>query len=113
MTDCIFCKLANGEIPTDVVYENDLVTAFKDADPQAPLHVLVVPKRHIVDFNELTENDSDLLLAMTEAIQEVVKANGVQDGYRLVNNIGELGGQSVMHLHIHVLAGRQMQWPPG
>lgn len=113
MTDCIFCKLANGDIPTDIVYENDLVIAFNDAEPKAPVHVLVVPKAHIVDFNHLDQSHGDLLLAMMEAIQEVVRIKGIQEGYRLVNNLGEEGGQSVLHLHVHVLGGRTMQWPPG
>ena len=89
MSDCIFCKIANGEIPTTTVYENDLVRAFRDTDPQAPTHVLVVPKRHIQSVNQLTQED------------------------RLVANTGEQGGQSVPHLHVHVLGGRDMKWPPG
>lgn len=114
MSDCIFCKLANGEIPTDVVFENELAIAFRDMDPQAPTHVLVVPKRHVQSFSQLTQEDGALLLALTEAIQEVVKREGLEEGgYRVVTNTGELGGQSVLHLHFHVLGGRQLQWPPG
>ncbi len=114
MSDCIFCKLANGEIPTDVVFENELAMAFRDMDPQAPTHVLVVPKRHVQSFSQLTQEDGELLLALTEAIQEVVKGEGLEEGgYRVVTNTGELGGQSVLHLHFHVLGGRQLQWPPG
>lgn len=114
MSDCIFCKLANGEIPTDVVFENELAIAFRDMDPQAPTHVLVVPKRHVQSFSQLTQEDGELLLALTEAIQEVVKGEGLEEGgYRVVTNTGELGGQSVLHLHFHVLGGRQLQWPPG
>lgn len=114
MSDCIFCKLANGEIPTDVVFENELAIAFRDIDPQAPTHVLVVPKRHVQSFSQLTQEDGELLLALTEAIQEVVKGEGLEEGgYRVVTNTGELGGQSVLHLHFHVLGGRQLQWPPG
>jgi histidine triad (HIT) family protein len=115
MSDCIFCKLANGEIPTNVVYENDLVCAFRDTDPQAPTHVLVVPKKHVQDASHLTQEDGDLLKALLDAVQAVVKKEGLdQDGgYRLVVNTGEKGGQSVPHLHIHVLGGRDMKWPPG
>ncbi len=113
MSDCIFCKIANGEIPTNTVYENELVRAFRDADPQAPTHVLVVPKRHIQSVNQLTQEDGALMLAMLEAIHAVVKSEGIEAGYRLVANTGEQGGQSVPHLHVHVLGGRDMKWPPG
>ena len=114
MSDCIFCKIANGEIPTDTVYENELVRAFRDADPQAPTHVLVVPKRHVQSASQLTQEDGDLMLAMLDAIHAVVKIEGIEEaGYRLVANTGEQGGQSVPHLHVHVLGGRDMKWPPG
>ena len=109
-----FCKIANGEIPTDTVYENELVRAFRDADPQAPTHVLVVPKVHVQSVSQLTQEDSKLMLAMLDAVQAVVKSEGIEEaGYRLVANTGEQGGQSVPHLHIHVLGGRDMKWPPG
>ena len=98
MSDCIFCKIANGEIPTTTVYENDLVRAFRDTDPQAPTHVLVVPKRHIQSVNQLTQEDGELMLAMLDAIHNVVKSEGIEAGYRLVANTGEQGGQSVPHL---------------
>lgn len=113
MSDCIFCKIANGEIPTDTVYENELVRAFRDTDPQAPTHVLVVPKRHVQSVNQLTQEDGALMLAMLDAIHAVVKSEGIEAGYRLVANTGEQGGQSVLHLHVHVLGGRDMKWPPG
>lgn len=114
MSDCIFCKLANHEIEPDVVYENDLVTAFRDAAPQAPLHVLCVPKRHVGGFNDLTAEDGELFLALRDAIDNVVEAEGVkEEGYRLVINSGERGGQSVPHLHVHILGKRDMTWPPG
>ena len=113
MSDCIFCKIANGEIPTTTVYENDLVRAFRDTDPQAPTHVLVVPKRHIQSVNQLTQEDGELMLAMLDAIHNVVKSEGIEAGYRLVANTGEQGGQSVPHLHVHVLGGRDMKWPSG
>ena len=114
MSDCIFCKIANGEIPTDTVYENEFVRAFRDADPQAPTHVLVVPKVHVQSVSQLTQEDGELMLAMLDAVQAVVKSEGIGEaGYRLVANTGEQGGQSVPHLHIHVLGGRDMKWPPG
>ena len=114
MSDCIFCKIANGEIPTDTVYENELVRAFRDADPQAPTHVLVVPKRHVQSASQLKKEDGDLMLAMLAAIHALVKSEGIEEaGYRLVANTGEQGGQSVPHLHVHVLGGRDMKWPPG
>lgn len=115
MSDCIFCKLAKGEIPTNVVYENDLVCAFRDADPQAPTHVLVVPKKHVQSVSQLSQGDGALLLAMLDAVHAVVRLEGLEEdgGYRLVANTGEKGGQSVPHLHVHVLGGREMKWPPG
>ena len=114
MSDCIFCKIANGEIPTTTVYENELVRAFRDVDPQAPTHVLVVPKKHVQSVSQLTQADGELMLALLDAVQAVVKSEGLEaDGYRLVANTGEKGGQSVPHLHIHVLGGRDMKWPPG
>lgn len=113
MSDCIFCKIANGEIPTDMVYEDELVVAFKDMAPQAPVHVLVVPKAHIKDMNALDAGDTDLLSALTLACQKVAESQEVAEGYRLVTNIGEDGGQSVAHLHFHLLGGRALQWPPG
>lgn len=115
MSDCIFCKLANKEIPTDMVYEDDFVIAFNDMDPQAPFHVLVVPKKHISSFNHINpEEDAKTLTSLVTAAQTIAKKLGIaEDGYRLVINCGELGGQSVGHLHIHLLGGRQMTWPAG
>lgn len=114
MSDCIFCKIANGEIPTNAVYENELAFAFRDLEPQAPTHVLVVPKRHIANFGELTQEDGELMLALTDAIQAVVRLEGLaENGYRIVANTGDDGGQSVHHLHFHVLGGRSLKWPPG
>lgn len=114
MSDCIFCQLANHEIEPNLVYENDLVTAFHDNAPQAPVHVLVVPKRHVSGFNALTDQDGALLLALRDAVDHVVSLEGIKEsGYRLVINSGEDGAQTVPHLHIHVLGKRPMQWPPG
>lgn len=113
MEDCIFCKLANGEIPTDMVYEDDRIACFRDADPQAPVHVLMVPKRHITSLDDLTEEDSDLLGYMMIKIKDIAAGEGLENGYRAVINCGEDGQQTVKHLHIHILGKRKMTWPPG
>lgn len=113
MEDCIFCKLANGEIPTDMVYEDDRIACFRDADPQAPVHILMVPKRHIPSLDDLTEEDSDLLGYMMIKIKDIAAGEGLKNGYRAVINCGEDGQQTVKHLHIHILGKRKMTWPPG
>ncbi len=114
MEDCLFCKIADGRIPSKKAYEDDEVLAFYDIDPQAPVHVLVIPKRHIQSADALTEADGRTLMAMFAAAKRVAHALGVaQSGYRLVTNIGEAAGQSVPHLHLHLLGGRSLQWPPG
>lgn len=113
MEDCIFCKLANGEIPTDMVYEDDRIACFRDADPQAPVHILMVPKRHIPSLDDLTEEDSDLLGYMMIKIKDIAAGEGLENGYRAVINCGEDGQQTVKHLHIHILGKRKMTWPPG
>ncbi|MDO5037064.1 MAG: histidine triad nucleotide-binding protein [Tissierellia bacterium] len=114
MEDCIFCKIINQEIPSTKVYEDDLVYAFKDADPQAPVHFLVVPKVHIPSANDLKEEDQALLGHILLVISRLAKDLGIAEaGYRIVNNCGEDGGQTVGHLHYHILGGRSLQWPPG
>lgn len=113
MDDCIFCKLANGEIPTDMVYEDELMACFRDADPQAPVHVLIVPKVHVSSLDELTEADQDLIAHMMLKVKDIAAGEGLEKGYRLVINTGEEGGQTVGHLHMHLLGKRFMQWPPG
>lgn len=114
MSECIFCKIAAGEIPSNKVYEDELVCAFHDVDPQAPVHVLIVPKRHIQSVNALTDADAALMGRIFEAARTIATALGVSDaGYRLVVNTGEDGGQSVKHLHVHLLGGRALGWPPG
>lgn len=113
MEDCIFCKLANGEIPTDMVYEDDRIACFRDADPQAPVHVLMVPKRHIPSLDDLMEEDSDLLGYMMIKIKDIAAGEGLENGYRAVINCGEDGQQTVKHLHIHILGKRKLTWPPG
>ena len=106
MSDCIFCKLANHEIPTTIVYENELATAFEDADPQAPVHVLVVPKAH--HENIIDNVPAETLAAMVDAVKHVVEIKGLGDGFRIIANTGAAAGQTVMHLHWHVLGGKNL-----
>ena len=114
MSECVFCKIVAGEIPAKVVAESDTALAFYDIAPQAPVHVLVIPKRHFDSVNDVTESDRGVFDDLTALAREVATAEGVRDsGYRLVYNIGEEGGRTVAHLHVHVLGGRQMRWPPG
>lgn len=114
MSDCIFCKIASGEIPSDKVYENDKIIAFRDLNPVAPVHILVIPKVHIKSLDYMTEDNRELIGDLFLAAKEIAKNEGLsEDGYRVVNNIGELGGQTVNHFHLHLVGGRSMQWPPG
>lgn len=114
MSDCIFCKIAAGDIPSDVVYQDEDVLAFRDLSPQAPTHILVIPKRHISTLNDIEPGDGELIGKMYLAAKEIAKAEGIDEaGYRTVFNCNAAGGQAVYHLHLHVLGGRQMQWPPG
>lgn len=114
MEDCLFCKIAAGEIPSTKVYEDELVYAFRDINPQAPTHVLVIPKKHIKSVLEIAPEDKELLSRIFEVIGIVARQEGIaEDGFRVVSNIGENGQQSVPHLHFHVIGGRSMQWPPG
>lgn len=108
MEDCIFCKLANGEIPTNIVYEDEFVTAFNDMNPQAPTHILVVPKKHYSSV--LDVNDGDNIIAkIYNAINIIAKDQGFEkDGFRVINNCGENAGQTVMHMHFHILAGKKL-----
>jgi histidine triad (HIT) family protein len=112
MTDCLFCKMAAGDIKPDVVYENDTVLAFRDISPQSPVHILIIPKRHIATLNDLDDTELAGQLLRTAAI--IAKQEGIADkGYRTVFNCNQHGGQTVHHLHLHVLGGRQLAWPPG
>ena len=114
MTDCLFCKIRDGEIPCDRVYEDDDVIAFKDVNPQAPTHVLVVPRKHIATINDLEEDDGNIIGAMMMAAKEIAAAEGIaEDGYRLVLNCNAKAGQTVFHIHLHLLGGRALVWPPG
>ncbi|MBR3933567.1 MAG: histidine triad nucleotide-binding protein [Clostridia bacterium] len=114
MTDCLFCKIINGDIPCDKVYEDDKVLAFNDIDPQAPVHFLVIPKEHIKSASEITAQNSSIVSHIFEVIAKIASEKGIDEkGFRVVNNCGEDGGQTVGHLHFHVLAGRNIGWPPG
>ena len=112
MSDCLFCKIAAGEIPSKKVYEDETVFAFYDIAPQAPTHFLVIPKAHIASCGEITKDNSALVAHCFEVISQVTKELGITD-FRVVSNCGEQAQQSVKHLHFHVLAGRDMTWPPG
>ena len=114
MENCIFCKIINGDIPSNKIYEDDKVYAFNDINPEAPVHFLVIPKEHIESANALNENNVDIVAHIFKVINKLVIELGISEkGYRIVNNCGEDGGQTVKHLHFHVLAGRSLQWPPG
>lgn len=111
--DCLFCKIAAGEIPSTKVFESDDVYAFLDIDPQAPFHAVVIPKKHIKCADEITPENSEVIAKIFEAIAVIAKQEGLTNGYRIVNNCGEDGGQTVGHLHFHVLGKRPLAWPPG
>ena len=111
---CIFCRIVDGEIPADVVRETDDVLAFRDTDPKAPTHVLVIPKEHVPSLGEADDEHSELLGRVMLVARDVARAEGIAgDGFRAVTNTGDDGGQSVHHLHVHVLGGRALGWPPG
>lgn len=114
MSDCLFCKMIAGEIPTDVVYQDDDVFAFRDINPQAPLHVLIIPKTHIATINDLESDHAQLTGKLFLAAKKIAADEGVSEpGYRTVMNCNAEAGQTVFHIHLHLLAGRQMSWPPG
>lgn len=114
MSDCIFCKIVEKKISARIVHEDDQMVAFEDIHPQAPTHVLVVPRRHVASVADLTETDAGLLGHLLLAGNKVAKLKGIAEGgYRFVINTGRFGGQTVFHLHLHVLGGRPMHWPPG
>lgn len=111
--DCLFCKIAAGTIPVTRLYEDEQVLAFPDINPQAPVHVLLIPKQHIASLAQTTKEDAALLGHLLAAAAEVAQQQGLVNGYRLVINTGADGGQTVDHLHVHLLGGRPMHWPPG
>ena len=112
--DCIFCRIADGEIPATVVRQDEHTVAFRDLDPKAPLHVLVIPRRHIASINDIVDDDAAVMGALFIAARDVAASEGVaESGYRLVVNTGAAANQTVQHLHLHVMGGRDMRWPPG
>ncbi|ABO51001.1 histidine triad (HIT) protein [Desulforamulus reducens MI-1] len=113
MQDCIFCKIITGEIPSQVVYQDEKVYAFKDIAPAAPVHILIIPKKHISSLEDLGSEDADLMGHILLIAAKLAKELGLAKGFRIVSNCGDEGGQTVYHIHFHLLGGRQMQWPPG
>jgi histidine triad (HIT) family protein len=112
--DCLFCRIVRGEIPSTNVYEDDLVLAFRDIAPRSPTHILVIPKEHIASAADLTDADGPLLGRLFAATARIARDEGIADaGYRLVSNVGRWGGQTVDHLHLHLMGGRAFEWPPG
>ncbi|MDR0596385.1 MAG: histidine triad nucleotide-binding protein [Clostridiales Family XIII bacterium] len=111
--DCIFCGIVAGEIPSDKVYEDESILAFRDLEPQAPEHVLVIPKKHIPSLDEMSAGDGELVGHLVSKVRDIAAQLGLGGGYRLVANNGKDGQQTVQHLHFHLLGGRQMTWPPG
>ena len=113
MNDCLFCKISSGEIPSNKVFEDERVFAFHDINPKAPVHVLIVPKKHIRGLKEATAEDAELLGHCQLVAAEIARQQDVEEGYRTVYNVGPRAGQSVFHLHLHLLGGRPLRWPPG
>ena len=113
MSDCIFCMIAQKELPSEAVYEDDKICVFKDNAPQAPVHVLIIPKKHIASLDDTSEEDAELLSYIMLKVKDIAAQLELGDGYRLVNNCGEDGQQTVKHLHFHLLGRRKMTWPPG
>jgi histidine triad (HIT) family protein len=114
MENCVFCKIIRGDIPCVKIYENDLLLSFRDISPEAPQHVLIIPKKHINNINELEVEDANLIAEVYLAAKDIAKTLGIDEtGYRIIANCGEDGGQTVKHIHFHRLGGRQMKWPPG
>jgi histidine triad (HIT) family protein len=113
--NCLFCNIVAGEIASDRVYEDELVMLFRDVNPRAPTHVLAIPRRHIQSIHALTDEarDREVLAALFAALRRIADQSGLGDGYRVVTNVGPASGQSVPHLHLHLLGGRAMSWPPG
>lgn len=114
MSDCLFCKIRDGEIPAEIIYENDDVLAFNDVNPQAPVHLLIIPKKHISTVNDIVDVDQVTMGKLFSAARLIASQKGVSDdGYRLVVNCNEKAGQTVFHIHMHLLADRGFSWPPG
>jgi histidine triad (HIT) family protein len=114
LEDCLFCKISAGEMDTDFVYQDEKLVVFEDINAQAPVHLLIVPKKHISDLNKLQPEDNDLIGHVYQVAKKIAAEHNIaESGYRLVSNCGEQGGQTVYHIHFHLLGGRNLQWPPG
>lgn len=113
MPDCLFCKVIAGQIPSKKVYEDERVFAFEDIQPQAPTHVLIIPKQHIVGLKEAKPGDAEILGYMQLVAAKIGRERGIEDGYRTIYNVGPRAGQSVFHIHLHLVGGRDLKWPPG
>jgi histidine triad (HIT) family protein len=114
MSDDLFLKIINREIPAEIVYETDEILAFRDINPQAPVHLLIIPKEHIPTMNDLEAHHAEMVGKLMLAAKELAAREGIaEDGYRVVMNCNQGGGQAVYHIHLHLIGGRQMQWPPG
>ena len=112
--DCLFCKIVNGDIPADIIHKSETTVAFRDINPQAPTHVLVIPRKHVATINDLGEDDSRVVGDMYLAAKEIAASEGIaEEGYRAVMNCNAGAGQTVFHIHLHVLGGRSLSWPPG
>lgn len=112
--DCLFCKILGGAIPADIVYESDTAIAFRDINPQAPTHVLIIPRKHIATINDIEEEDHSLVGSLYAAAQYIARQEGfAEQGYRAVMNCNAAAGQTVFHIHLHLLGGRALSWPPG
>ena len=113
MKDCLFCKIAAGDIPSTKIYEDEYVYAFADIDPKAPFHAIIIPREHIASADEIGPANSHLIAKVFEAVSKIAKNENLENGYRVVNNCGADGGQTVGHIHFHLLARRNLAWPPG
>ncbi len=113
-SDCLFCKILAGDIPAEIVYESETAIAFRDINPKAPTHVLIIPRRHIPTINEISADDHEIVGSLYSAAREIAATEGFSDaGYRAVMNCNEAAGQTVFHIHLHLLGGRALSWPPG
>ena len=114
MSDCLFCSIAEGDVSAELVFESDSIVAFRDINPQAPTHVLIIPRRHIATINDLESDDEGLIGSLFGVARQIAADEGIaEEGYRVVMNCNEGAGQSVFHIHLHLLGGRPMRWPPG
>jgi histidine triad (HIT) family protein len=113
-SNCLFCKILSGDIPADIVYESETAIAFRDINPQAPTHLVIIPRKHIATINDIVEEDEVLVGSLYSAAREIAAAEGIaEDGFRAVMNCNEGAGQTVFHIHLHLLGGRPFTWPPG